>query len=95
MPKRVPFPGTNILPEDKLPIETSQDESNWLSLRAFFYDYCIISSNPNLSRSYLPGLEMMTYHQETTSNLVRACQAVSFATHWKPLNRPKLLEKAG
>lgn len=95
MPKRVPFPGTTLLPEDVLPIETSQDDSNKLSLRAFFHDYCVISTNPNLSQSYLPGLEMMTRHQEPDSNLVRACQAVSFATHGKPLNRPKLLEKAG
>ncbi|KAE9380961.1 hypothetical protein N431DRAFT_323148 [Stipitochalara longipes BDJ] len=95
MPKRVPFPGTNIPPEDILPVETSQDDSNELSLRAFFYDYCVASTNPNLSRSYIPGLEMMTYQQGPTSSLVRACQAVSFATHGKPLNRTKLVEKAG
>jgi hypothetical protein len=94
MPKRVPLPGTNFLPADVLPVEISQAESNERSLRAFFYDYCIMSANSNLSRSYLPGLEMLTYRLGLTSNLVRACQAVSFATHGKPLNKPKLVEKA-
>ncbi|KAF2809790.1 putative C6 transcription factor [Mytilinidion resinicola] len=95
MPKRVPLPGTDCLPEDILPVETSQTESNALSLRAFFYDYCIISTNPNLSRGFLSGLEMMAYRRGPKCDLVKACQAVSFATHGKPLNRPQLVHKAG
>ncbi|KAF4633836.1 hypothetical protein G7Y89_g4268 [Cudoniella acicularis] len=94
MPKRVPLPGTNFLPEDILPVETSQSESNCLSLRAFFYDYCIISTNPNLTRGYLSGLEKMAYHQGPESDLVKACQAVTFAAHGKPLDRPQLVFKA-
>lgn len=94
MPKRAPVPGTGFLPADILPVEISEAESNERSLRAFFYDYCIISSNPNLSRSYLSGLELMAYSRGSKSDLVRACQAVSFGTHGKPLNRPKLVEKA-
>lgn len=69
-------------------------ESNGLSLRAFFYDYCITSTNPNLSRGFLPGLEMLPYRQGPKSDLVKACQRVSFASHGKPLNRPKLVQKA-
>ncbi|KAF2792378.1 hypothetical protein K505DRAFT_246780 [Melanomma pulvis-pyrius CBS 109.77] len=94
MPKRAPFPGTDILPADILPEGTSQEESDSLCLRAFFYDYGIISINPNLSRGYLSGLELLTYRQGQNSDLARACLAISFATHGKSLNRPKLKQKA-
>jgi hypothetical protein len=94
MPKRVQLPGTNFLPEDVLPIETSQEESNALSLRAFLYDYCVISPNPKLSRGFLSRLEALAYRQGLNSDLVKACQAVSFATPGKPLNRPQLVYKA-
>jgi hypothetical protein len=94
IPMRVPIPGTDILPPDTIPVETSQAESNALSLRAFFYDYCIIPTNPNLSRGYLSGLEMMAYRLGPKSNLVKACQAVAFASHGKPLHRPQLVHKA-
>ena len=94
MPKRTPLPGTDILPEDILPSETSSAQSNMLALRAFFYDYCILPTNSNLSRGYLSGLEQAAERQGTNSDLVKACQAVSFMTHGKPLNRPKLMEKA-
>lgn len=94
MPKRVPFPGTDILPQDILPAETSQAESSVLALRAFFYDYCIKSTNSNLSRGYLTNLETLTCLRGPASDLVKACQAVSFATHGKPLNRPVLVAKA-
>jgi hypothetical protein len=91
---RVPIPGTDALPPDTIPVETSQAESNELALRAFFYDYCIMPTNPNLSRGYLSGLEMMAYRLGPKSNLVRACQAVAFASHGKPLHRPQLVHKA-
>jgi hypothetical protein len=91
---RVPIPGTDVLPPDTIPIETSQAESNALALRAFFYDYCIISTNPNLSRGFLSGLEMMAYRLGPKSDLVKACQAVAFASHGKPLHRPQLVHKA-
>ena len=94
MPKRVPLRGTDILPEDILPKETSQAESGALSLRAFFYDYCITSTNRNLSRGYLSNLEMMAYRRGPNSDWVKACQAVSFAAHGKSLNRPQLIHKA-
>ena len=94
LPIRVPLPGTDVLPEDTIPVETSQAESNGLALRAFFYDYCIISTNSNLSRGFLSGLEMMAYRLGPKSDLVKACQAVAFASHGKPLHRPKLIHKA-
>ena len=94
MPIRVPIPGTDVLPEDIFPAETSQAESNGLALRAFFYDYCLVSSNQNLSQGFLSGLEMMAYRLGPRSDLVKACQAVAFTSHSKPLNRPQLLQKA-
>ena len=94
MPMRVPTPGTDVLPEDTLPVETSQAESNALALRAFFHDYCITSTNPNLSRGFLSGPEMIAYRLGPKSDLAKACQAVSFASHGKPLCRPNLVHKA-
>ncbi|KAF2705552.1 putative C6 transcription factor [Pleomassaria siparia CBS 279.74] len=72
MPKRVPIPGTNILPDEVLPLEISPAESNVLCLRAFFYDYCFISTNPSLSKGYLVGLETLTYRLGIQSDLVKA-----------------------
>ena len=92
LPKRIPVPGTNIIPEDNIPV--SQPESDNFALRAFFYDYCIISTNSNLSRGYLSGLEMMLQRLGPTSDLAKACQAVMLATHGKPLQRPQLVNKA-
>lgn len=94
MPKRLPFPGTDVLPVDTLPAETSQSESNSLALRAFFYDYCIASTNSNLSRGFLSSLEVMAYRLGPKSDLAKACQAIAFASHGKPLNRPQLVQKA-
>ncbi|KAH8676436.1 hypothetical protein BGZ60DRAFT_372142 [Tricladium varicosporioides] len=94
MPKRAPLPGTDILPDDILPVETSQAESDSLALRAFFYDYCFTSVNPNLSRGFLSLLERHTYQLCQKSDLIKVCQAVSFATHGKPLNRPMLVHRA-
>jgi hypothetical protein len=94
LPRRVPVPGTDILPEDKLPTEVSQAESDLLALRAFFYDYCIVPTNQNLSRGFLSGLEMMACRLGPHSDLVKVCQAVSYATHGKLLNRPRLVNQA-
>ncbi|RDW57449.1 hypothetical protein BP6252_13787 [Coleophoma cylindrospora] len=94
MPTRAPIPGTDVLSEDILPAEISQAQSNELALRAFFYDYCIVSTNPNLSRGFLSGLEMMAHRLGPQSDLAKACQAVAFGSHGKPLNRPQLVAKA-
>ena len=94
LPIRIPLPGTDILPEETLPPEVSQAQSNALALRTFFYDYCLISTNSNLSRGFLSSLETMAYHLGLKSDLVKACQAVAFACNGKPLHRPKLVRKA-
>jgi hypothetical protein len=94
LPMRVPIPGTEILPEETLPVETSQAESSKLALRAFFYDYCVLSTNTNLSRGFLSGLEMMAYRLGPKSDMAKACQAIAFASHGKPLRRPKLVHQA-
>lgn len=94
LPKREPIPGTETLPEDIIPPEVSQAQSNTLALRAFFYDYCITSSNNSLSRGFLSSLETMTQRLGPESNVTKACLAVSFASHWRPMNRPVFLRKA-
>lgn len=94
IPKRVPIPGTNFLPEDSIPTEVSDSESNELALRAFFYDYCIASTNKNLSRGFLSDLESTAYSLGPDSDLVKACQAVGFGSHGKALNRPQLVRKS-
>lgn len=94
LPKRLPVPGTNILPTENLPAEISEAESDQLALRAFFYDYCITPTNRNLSRGFLSGLEKMAHRLGPTSDLAKACQAVGFGSHGKPLHRPKLVDKA-
>lgn len=53
-----------------------------------------MSANKNLSRGFLSGLEKMTYRLGPTSDLAKACQAVGFGSHGKPLHRPKLVDKA-
>ncbi len=94
LPKRVPIPGTDILPEDQLPAEVTEEESDVLALRAFVYDSCIVSTNQNLSGGFLSGLEKMAQQLGPKSNLVKACQAVAYANHGKPLNRPQLVDRA-
>jgi hypothetical protein len=94
LPKRLPVPGTNILPKESLPSEVSEAESDQLALRAFFYDYCVLPTNQNLSRGFLSGLEKMAHRLGPTSDLAKACQAVGFGSHGKPLHRPTLVDKA-
>jgi hypothetical protein len=94
LPKRIPLPGTSILPRDDIPPETSQDESNILGLRCFFFDYHMPSANKNLSRSCFSSLEARVHRLGPKSDLVKACLTVSFASHGKPLNRPRFVRKA-
>lgn len=94
LPRRGPVPGTDILPEDKLPAEVSPSEGDLLALRAFFYDYCIIPANQKISRGFLSGLETMAHRLGLKSDLVKACQAVAYMTRGKRLNRPQLINKA-
>lgn len=93
MPKRASSLGRDVLTMDKLP-RTSLAESRELALRAFFYDLCIISANQNLSQGYLSELGMMAYDREARPNLVKACMAISLASHGNRLQRPLLLYEA-
>jgi hypothetical protein len=94
LPPRVPTPGSHLFQDNDIPAETSQAESDSLSLRTFLYDFCVISANRDLSKGYFSGLEAMVRRSGLDSDLVKACQAVSFASHGKLLNRPKLVDKA-
>jgi hypothetical protein len=90
----VPHPGTGGVPEAVLPDGSSDTESNSLAFRAFLYDFCIIPTDTYMSRGYLSGLEVMARRSGPDSNLVKVCQAVSFAIHGKPLHRPEMVHKA-
>jgi hypothetical protein len=94
LPKRVPIPGTNVLPEDAYPPEMSLQQSNMFGFRCFLYDFGLASLNQNLSRSYLPDLEALVNQVGFESDLVKACRAVSFGSHGKRLNRPTFVSKA-
>ena len=94
LPVRVPAPGTDILPEDSKPPEVSDEKVEDFALRAFFYDYCIISVNQNLSRGYLNGLEVLLHGLGWQSDLAKACKVVAFANHGIKLCRPILTHKA-
>lgn len=94
LPKRAPAPGTGFIPKDEIPCEALQYASNWLAFRSFLYDYCMHSSNRNLSKGYLSNLEPLALRQGQQSDLVKGCQAVGFASHGKPLCRPMLVAKA-
>src|ERR1700710_3018816 len=72
IPKRIPIPGTDSLPEDTIPTEVSQAQSNSFALRSFFYDYCVVSANQNLSRGFFSGLELMAYRLGAESDIVKA-----------------------
>lgn len=45
----------------------------------FFNDYCILSSNRNLSRGYLHGLRAMVSKAGSKSELVQACTLIALA----------------
>ncbi|RFU24955.1 hypothetical protein B7463_g11385, partial [Scytalidium lignicola] len=93
MPKRVPSLRTDVLTIDRLP-HKSLAERRELALRAFFYDFCLISTNQDLSQGYLSDLGMMTYDIEARPNIVKVCQVVSLASYGQRLQRPLLLYEA-
>ena len=94
LPVRVSGPGTDVLPEDSRPQEVSDEEVDEFALRAFFYDYCIVSMNHSLSRGYLDGLELMLQRTGWRCDLAKACKVVAFANHGIKLRRPGLTRKA-
>ncbi|KAH8878940.1 hypothetical protein GQ53DRAFT_756333 [Thozetella sp. PMI_491] len=94
LPARKPIPGTDIIPVDALPPETTRAQSDLLSLWSFFYDYCVIPANHDLSRGFLSNLEPLTNRLGYDSDLVRACQAIALGHHGKILSRPLFTERA-
>ncbi|KAH7311921.1 hypothetical protein BKA65DRAFT_157572 [Rhexocercosporidium sp. MPI-PUGE-AT-0058] len=70
------------------------DESNALALRAFYYDFCVVSTNQNLSRGYLTSLEQMVNRLGPKSDLAKVCQAIACASHGKPEQRPQFIQRA-
>ncbi|KAI9733836.1 MAG: hypothetical protein M1818_007103 [Claussenomyces sp. TS43310] len=83
-----------MLPEDCQPKEVPEEKVEEFALRAFFYDYCVVSTNHSLSRGYLDGLELMLHHLGFQSDLAKACKVVAFADHGIKLRRPVLTRKA-
>ncbi|OKL58468.1 hypothetical protein UA08_05976 [Talaromyces atroroseus] len=90
LPVREPLPGTNILPPDTTPKEVNIEQSDDYALGAFFYDYCIASSNNKISPGFLSRLEQMFYSAKSHSMLKKACEAVAYASNGRKLNRPHL-----
>ena len=82
------------MPEDVQPREVSDEKVEEFALRAFFYDYCIISTNHSISRGYLDGLESMLNCMDSQSVAAKACKTVAFASHGIKLCRPGLTRKA-
>ncbi|KAF2228418.1 hypothetical protein EV356DRAFT_538131 [Viridothelium virens] len=94
LPVRPSVTDTGLSSEDGRPKEISEEKVEELALRAFIYDYCVVSMNHNLSRGFLDGLELMLHRLGLHSDLAKACMAVSFASHGIKLCRPSLTEKA-
>ncbi len=82
------------MPEDIFPKEVSEDEIEEYALRSFFYDYPVLSTNREVSRGYLDGLEGMLRHLGPKSDLARACKVVACAGLGIRLCRPGLIKKA-
>jgi hypothetical protein len=94
LPLRVPDPITNIIPEDITPKEVPPEQVEEFALGAFFHDYPTTSTNHQLSRGYLDGLESMLHQLGLQSDLSKACRVVAFANHGLKLRRPGLTKKA-
>ncbi|KAF7595246.1 hypothetical protein BBP40_006746 [Aspergillus hancockii] len=87
------MPETGILPDDAPPKEVSEDIVEESALRAFLYDYCVVSTNNSLSRGFLHGLEGMVRSQGLCSDFAKACKVVAFRSHGIKPHRPFLTRK--
>ncbi|KAH7014208.1 uncharacterized protein B0I36DRAFT_338405 [Microdochium trichocladiopsis] len=94
LPARVAPPGSTEIPEDFRGAEVTESARLQFALRGFFYDYCVITTNTQLSRGFLSNVELMTRELGLDSHLVKACEAVACAVHGKTLNRPNLVTMA-
>lgn len=90
LPVREPLPGTHTLPPDTIPKEVNIDQVDQFALGAFFYDYCISSSNSSISPGFLTTLQHSFHTAKSHSMLKKACKAVAYASHGIKLNRPSL-----
>jgi hypothetical protein len=61
---------------------------------AFFDDYCIVSSNQDLSRGYLHGLQTMIATAGPNSELAQACTIISLANLGKQLGNTTYIKRA-
>jgi hypothetical protein len=82
------------MPDDVPAKEVPEEKVEEFALGAFFYDYPIVSTNREISRGYLDGLEGMLHNLGLQSDLAKACKVVGFANHGIKLRRPRLVNKA-
>ena len=61
---------------------------------AFFDDYCTVSSNQDLSRGYLHGLQTMISEAGPSSELAQACTIASLANIGNKLGNTAYIERA-
>ena len=94
LPVRAATTTTEEAIPDRFPQEISEKQVEDLALRAFFYDYCVVSTDQSLSRGYLSGLELMLHQLGWQSDLAKACKVVAFANHGIKLHRFVFLRKA-
>lgn len=94
MARKCSLPAARVGSEDVLPKEVSSAQSNEYAVRSFFYDYCIISENRQLSRDFLDGLEPLLHRLGMESDFAEACKAVTFASHGRVLFRPSVVRQA-
>ena len=80
---------------DKLD-ESALDEAalDEFALEAFFYDYCVVSTNQSLSRGYLGRVHLRLHRKGCQSDLAKACKVVEYARQSTLLRRPVLMRKA-
>jgi hypothetical protein len=82
------------MPDDACPKEVTEEKVEEFALGGFFYDYPVISTNREISRGYLDGLEGMLQRLGLDSDLAKACKVVAFANHGRKLQRPRLITRA-
>ena len=61
---------------------------------AFFDDYCTVSSNQDLSRGYLHGLQTMISEAGPSSELAQACTIASLASTGNKLGNTTYINRA-
>lgn len=93
----MPYPGTDILPDDAVPKESSQEDVAEYAVRGFFYEFPISSpDNIGISASvgFLKDLELYVRRDGLGSNLAKACLMISCANYARKLYRPSFITKA-